>query len=175
MTSPGGKLGALLGVGPQVAAYRSQLNTVVSNLVSGVNGVHGTTPPFFTATSGSDASTLALGVTSLTVRTGTGGVGSNDLAQQIAGLRGGTADDGYADLVGRIGADTANAFRQRDTTKALVDTANARRQELSGVSMDEEMTNMIRFQRGYQASARAMSTVSEMLDTLINRTGRVGL
>ena len=46
---------------------------------------------------------------------------------------------------------------------------------MSGVSLDEEMTNMIRFQRGYQASSRAMSTMDEMLDTLINRTGRVGL
>jgi flagellar hook-associated protein 1 len=34
---------------------------------------------------------------------------------------------------------------------------------------------MLRFQRGYQASARAMSTVDDMLDTLINRAGRVGL
>jgi flagellar hook-associated protein 1 FlgK len=41
--------------------------------------------------------------------------------------------------------------------------------------MDEEMTNLIRFQRGYQASARAMSTIDEMLDVLINRAGRVGL
>jgi flagellar hook-associated protein 1 FlgK len=41
--------------------------------------------------------------------------------------------------------------------------------------MDEEMTNMVRFQRGYQASARVMSTMDEMLDTLINRTGKVGL
>jgi flagellar hook-associated protein 1 FlgK len=41
--------------------------------------------------------------------------------------------------------------------------------------MDEEMTNLVRFQRGYQASARAMSTMDQMLDTLINRTGTVGL
>ena len=44
-----------------------------------------------------------------------------------------------------------------------------------GVSMDEEMSNLVRFQRAYQASARAMSTMDEMLDVLINRTGRVGL
>jgi flagellar hook-associated protein 1 len=56
-----------------------------------------------------------------------------------------------------------------------VDTAQDRRQSASGVSMDEEMTNMVRFQRGYQASARVMSTMDEMLDTLINRTGKVGL
>ena len=37
------------------------------------------------------------------------------------------------------------------------------------------MTNLIRFQRGYQASARTMTTMDEMLDTLITRTGRVGL
>ena len=57
----------------------------------------------------------------------------------------------------------------------LTDSINDRRQSISGVSMDEEMTNLVRFQRGYQASARAMSTIDEMLDTLINRTGRVGL
>jgi flagellar hook-associated protein 1 FlgK len=37
------------------------------------------------------------------------------------------------------------------------------------------MTNLISFQRGYQASARMMTTIDSMLDTLINRTGRVGL
>ena len=57
----------------------------------------------------------------------------------------------------------------------LVDASDDRRQSVAGVSMDEEMTNLIRFQRGYQASARAMSTLDEMLDVLINRTGRVGL
>jgi flagellar hook-associated protein 1 FlgK len=37
------------------------------------------------------------------------------------------------------------------------------------------MTNLVRFQRAYQASSRAMNTNEEMLDVLINRTGRVGL
>jgi flagellar hook-associated protein 1 FlgK len=41
--------------------------------------------------------------------------------------------------------------------------------------MDEEMTNMVRFQRGYQAAARALTTMDEALDVLINRTGKVGL
>jgi flagellar hook-associated protein 1 FlgK len=57
----------------------------------------------------------------------------------------------------------------------LTDAVEDRRQSASGVSLDEEMTNLIRFQRGYQASARTMSTLDEMLDVLINRTGRVGL
>jgi flagellar hook-associated protein 1 FlgK len=41
--------------------------------------------------------------------------------------------------------------------------------------MDEEMANMLRFQRGYQAAARALTTMDEVLDTLINRTGKVGM
>jgi flagellar hook-associated protein 1 len=57
----------------------------------------------------------------------------------------------------------------------LTDNLKDRRESVSGVSLDEEMTNLMRFQRAYQASARAMSTTDEMLDILINRTGRVGL
>ena len=57
----------------------------------------------------------------------------------------------------------------------LLNSIDDRRQSTSGVSMDEEMTNLMRFQRGYQASARAMTTMDQMLDTLINRTGAVGL
>ena len=49
--------------------------------------------------------------------------------------------------------------------------ASDRRQSVAGVSMDEEMSKMVMFQRGYQASARIMSAMDQMLDTLINRTG----
>ena len=75
----------------------------------------------------------------------------------------------------QVGADAAEATSAQAIAQAAVDAAEDRRQTVSGVSLDEEMANMIRFQRGYQASARAMSTIDEMLDTLINRTGRVGL
>ena len=176
MTAPGGQLGALAAVGPQIAAYRTQLNDIAINLRDGVNAIHGTTPAFFTAALGSEASTLAVAATAATVRTtAAGGAGGNDIALAIAALRGKGADQAYADLVGRIGADSYSVQRQRDTSAALVQAADGRRQEISGVSMDEEMAGMIRFQRGYQASARAMSTVDELLDVLINRTGRVGL
>ena len=57
----------------------------------------------------------------------------------------------------------------------LTDAVADRRESVAGVSLDEEMTNMVRFQRGYQASARALSAMDDMLDTLITRTGRVGL
>jgi flagellar hook-associated protein 1 FlgK len=77
--------------------------------------------------------------------------------------------------VRQIGADASGAANAQSVAQAAVDAAQDRRQNVSGVSLDEEMANMLRFQRGYQASARAMSTVDDMLDTLINRAGRVGL
>jgi len=45
------------------------------------------------------------------------------------------------------------------------------RESISGVSLDEELSNMIRYQKGYEASARYITTVNSMLDTLINRMG----
>jgi flagellar hook-associated protein 1 FlgK len=175
LTAPGGRLGALLELGPRTAGYRAQLDAFAAELVQSVNAIH-SPPDFFTATAGDEASDIAVAVTAATVRPGsTTAPGANDLARQLLALRGKLADQRYADLVGKIGADAASINRQLETSQALVDAAETRRQEVSGVAMDEEVTNMIRFQRGYQASSRAMTTVDEMLDVLINRTGRVGL
>ena len=77
--------------------------------------------------------------------------------------------------VTRIGSAARDAERQEASAQTLVDSVSSRRQSTSGVSMDEEMTNMIRFQRAFQASSRAMNTMDELLDTLINHTGRVGI
>ena len=46
---------------------------------------------------------------------------------------------------------------------------------MSGVSLDEEMTNLIKFQRGFQAASRALNTLDDMLELIITRTGRAGL
>jgi flagellar hook-associated protein 1 FlgK len=172
LTAPGGKLGALQTLQTTIASYRSDLDGVASSLATTVNGAHGT-PPFF---SGTTAGTITVAVTSATVKSSTSGLaGANDIATAIAGLRKGATDASYAALVGRIGADAAAATRANTTQESIVSTLDERRQSVSGVSMDEEMTNMVRFQRGYQASARMMSTIDSMLDTLINRTGTVGL
>jgi flagellar hook-associated protein 1 FlgK len=58
--------------------------------------------------------------------------------------------------------------------EAVVQSAADAVESSAGVNLDEEMTNMLLFQRAYQASARVITTVDEMLDTLINRTGIVG-
>ncbi|PIU67820.1 MAG: hypothetical protein COS84_03280 [Armatimonadetes bacterium CG07_land_8_20_14_0_80_40_9] len=49
-----------------------------------------------------------------------------------------------------------------------------RREEISGVSLDEEMANMVKYQNSYQAAARMFTTMDEMLDIVINRMGLVG-
>ena len=51
---------------------------------------------------------------------------------------------------------------------------DASRESVSGVSIDEEMTNMLQFQHAYSAAARMITTIDETLDVLINRSG-VGL
>jgi flagellar hook-associated protein 1 FlgK len=178
LTAPGGQLGALLAVGGgggTIASYRTDLDAMAKQLADSVNAIHAT-PPFFTYTSGAAASTLAVNVTAATVKASTTtNPGANDLALQVAALRGGGADAAYGALVARIGGDLRNAQRDEGNAQALVAAVDDRRQSTAGVSMDEEMTNLMRFQRGYQASARALSTMDETLDTLINRTGKVGL
>lgn len=181
LTEPKGKLGALLelsGPGGKVASYREELDAFAQELADTVNTVHmsGGGPAFFSYTPGSAASTLAVAVTTTEVQTtATGAVGANDIALAVGALRGGGADQLYAGFVSRVGTDMSNARRAEENAEALVLAVQDRRESSAGVSLDEEMTNLVRFQRGYQASARAMTTFDEALDVLINRTGRVGL
>ncbi len=182
LTEPGGRLGALLSLsGPtgEIAAYRGQLNNIAKTLADGVNAAHATGPggvPFFSMTAGAEASSLSVAVTAATLATGTtGAAGANDLARAIAAMRGGAADGAYQSFVARMGTDVRSATRGQVNAEVLTGAVDDRRQSVSGVAMDEEMSNLVRFQRAYQASARAMSTMDEMLDVLVNRTGRVGL
>jgi flagellar hook-associated protein 1 FlgK len=178
LTAPGGQLGALLRVsqpGGTIDSYKADLDAVAKQLADAVNSAHGS-PPFFTYNAASPAATLTVNVTAATVQAGTGGAaGANDIAMTVAALRGGAADQAYSALVTRIGSDLQNAQRTEATAQTLASAVDDRRQSVAGVSMDEEMTNLVRFQRGYQASARAMTTMDDLLDTLINRTGKVGL
>jgi flagellar hook-associated protein 1 FlgK len=174
LPSPGGKIGGLRALQTTIGAYRSDLDALTARLVADVNAAH--TPPDFFAPGGTTAATVSVAVTAATVRAGTSGApGENDIARAIGGMRNGAIDAAWATLVRRVGGETADARQAQETAGALLGSIEDRRASVAGVSMDEEMTNMVRFQRGYQASARAMSTLDEMLDTLINRTGRVGL
>jgi flagellar hook-associated protein 1 len=170
----GGTLGALQTLTTTtLPGYQTALDAVAKTLHDDVNAAYGSA--FF---GGTTAATLGTGIPAAsTIVAGTGsGAASNDVARAIAELRNtSTTSSQYGALVRQVGSDAANASDAQAIAQAAYDGAEDRRQNVSGVSLDEEMANMLRFQRGYQASARAMSSIDEMLDTLINRAGRVGL
>jgi flagellar hook-associated protein 1 FlgK len=171
----GGQLGALLGLsgpGGALASYQSALDEVASALSSTVNALH-TATPFFT---GATAATIKVAVAPAEVQTSsTAAPGGNDVAQAIAALRGGTADRRYAGLIAQVGSDVQTALDNQSTSQAVVSAIGNQRQSVSGVSLDEEMTNLISYQRGYEASARTLTAMDQMLETLINHTGMAGL
>lgn len=173
--SAGGKLGALLALTSPTGAlsnYQTALDNVASALASSVNALH-TSTPFF---SGTTAATLAVAVTAAEVQTSsTEDPGGNDVAQAIAALRGGVAEQSYAALVEQVGAGVQTAKDEQANLQTTVTAIDNQRQSVSGVSLDEEMTNLISFQRGYQASARTLTAMDSMLETLIEHTGVVGL
>lgn len=76
--------------------------------------------------------------------------------------------------MGDLGTRATNAERNVKVQSDMVDSVQFRRQSVSGVSLDEEMADMIRFQHAYNAAARNMTTVDEMLDRVINQMGIVG-
>lgn len=86
----------------------------------------------------------------------------------------GTFDEFFRSVISRLGVEAQEAQRQAANQDILVTQVDSRRQSVSGVSLDEEMTNMIRFQHAYNAAARTLTTVDELLDRLINGTGIVG-
>ena len=179
--TPGGQMGGLLSVakvpGGTIDGYLNSLDTIAGTIATKVNAAYGGS--FFTVGT-PPAGTLmvdaALTTNPTSVVAGTGAPGSNDIALAISKMAGDPAIDGaYKAFVAQVGSNVNEAERQQANAQVLTDSVEDRRQSVAGVSMDEEMSNLVRFQRAYQASARAMSTMDEMIDVLINRTGRVGL
>jgi len=171
----GGQLGALLGlVSPTgaLSGYSAALDSVAATVASTVNTLH-TATPFF---AGNTAASLSVALNASQVQSSsTPAPGGNDIALAIANLRGGAADQGYAALVERVGSTVKNAQDEHSNFQTTVTAINNQRQSVSGVSLDEEMTNLISYQRGYQASARTLTAMDSMLETLIEHTGTVGL
>lgn len=114
-------------------------------------------------------------------------IGNNDMALAMAGLKTakfnfgnalstpGTVDDYFSSIVGQLGVQAQEAERQSKNALQLTEQVDMNRQSVSGVSLDEEMTNLIKFQHAYSAASRFMTTFDQLLDKLINGTGRVGL
>lgn len=90
------------------------------------------------------------------------------------GITAATVNDFYGAVVGALGVQSQEAQRLHTNTQSQLDQVDASRQSISGVSLDEEMADLIKYQYAYSASARFMTTFDEMLDKLINGTGTVG-
>ncbi|MDJ0961660.1 MAG: flagellar hook-associated protein FlgK [Acidimicrobiia bacterium] len=85
-----------------------------------------------------------------------------------------TLDESFRALVTELGAATASAISGAAAQGTQAAASEAARTQVHGVSVDEEMVNLLTYQRAYEAAARVMTAVDEALDTLINRTGLVG-
>ena len=75
--------------------------------------------------------------------------------------------DYYATLVTRVGSDTLNVKNAASREVSLAQTLSDRREEIAGVSIDEELTNLIKFQSSYKAAAKLITTADEMLQTVL--------
>ncbi|CBH22466.1 flagellar hook-associated protein 1 [Acetoanaerobium sticklandii] len=87
----------------------------------------------------------------------------------------GTPEDVLKTMIASLGVDAQEAKRMFNNQQYLTEEVDSFRLSVSGVSQDEEMSNMIKFQHAYNAAARMITTVDEMIDVIINRMGRVGL
>jgi len=82
-----------------------------------------------------------------------------------------TFDDYFADAVANVGLKGERAERMSETQSRVVKNLTDTRQSISGVNLDEELSNMIKFQHGYAAAAKFIAQMDTMLDTIINRMG----
>lgn len=85
-----------------------------------------------------------------------------------------TIGDAFRSIVSKLGVNTEKSVKMKENEETLAGHLNNLKESISGVSLDEEMANMIRFQHAYGAAARMMTAVDESLDTIINRLGIVG-
>lgn len=86
----------------------------------------------------------------------------------------GTPEDFLKSILSTLAVDSQQALRMTDNQSAIVENIAMRRMSESGVSIDEEMSNMVRFQHTYNASARMITTLDQIMEVTINRLGLVG-
>ncbi len=90
--------------------------------------------------------------------------------QNTGVLDGGSSSfqDAYSATVGLVGSQTRSADINRQAQESLVTTLNARRESISGVNLDEEAANLVRFQQAYQAAARVVGVADDLFNSLLN-------
>lgn len=150
---PGGKLAGIQKSLETVKEYQTNLNTTVGELTV-ANGNLFTTDP--TADPNADF------ITKLDVSETVGTVIVDSKAFEAA-------QGDFRALVSKLGAQSQTAMNTVANHESALLATDNRRQSVVGVSIDEEMANLIMFQHAYSAAARFITTTDEMLDTIINR------
>ena len=185
----GGKIGGWLQVrDTAIPDYIQSLDTLAAGIVSAVNDQHQlgydiNNQPGIAYFTGSTAGDIALNpaiaadtnlIAAAGISGGAPGDNTNAVAiaeiQQSRTMSGGTAtfDDYYNSLVSSVGIDTSSAAQTAQYEESLVTQLENYRESVAGVSLDEEMINLVKFQTAYDAAAKLISTADEMMSTVLN-------
>jgi flagellar hook-associated protein 1 len=195
----GGKLGGLLQVRDvNIPDYQSRLDTVAYEVANQVNAIHTAGfdqtgaaagglfefSPAIVPPAGAAAAMRVIpavaGDPRLLSAAAIANGGDNQNARAIAALRerpvlnGNTAtlSDAWGDLVYRVGRDTKSATDEAKSRSEIVAQVETLRDQVSGVSLDEEAMNLLKFQRAFEANARFFSVIDQTLGMLLDRLGR---
>ncbi len=186
----GGRLKGLLESQNDLVPWaQATLDKLAQGIILEVNQVHSNgfglqnqQGPFFSGTGAADIgvdSQIQQDVNRIAAAAMPSSPGDNTNARALAGLRQALTMDGntltfegfYSAFVGEVGLQTQGAGRLVEAHQAMVDTLSTRREEVSGVSVDEELTHLIEHQRVYEAMSHFVRIVDELLETLIRELG----
>jgi flagellar hook-associated protein 1 FlgK len=177
----------------QIPAIQTQLDTLASSLANAVNGVQaegydlngvkGTnlfSPP--PAGDVGAAASLSVAITdpSLIAASSDGTAGSNGNAEAMYALGGAAIvagqdpSDYYSGIVFNVGNDVSNASAEQTASTQVLQQLNDQLASVSGVSLDEEAANMVQYQNAYSASAQVITTINDMLYTVVNMATLTG-
>lgn len=186
-TLHGGQLGGLIEVRDQVIpGILAQVNDLASGFAANFNTQHhlgfdlsgAAGQDFFVPVAAGAGAALGFGVLitdpNAIAASSDGAPGSNGNIQNLLAVQnqmlpaGKTPGDAYAALVFNVGNAAAQAKAEADASSISLQQIKDQRQSISGVSIDEESTNLIRYQHAFQAAARVITTVDEMTQTVIS-------
>jgi len=185
----GGTMGGIADtLSTMIPKYSTALDKVAEQLATQVNTVHkagfsadgSTNLDFFSGLPDGTitAASIKVAITDpdQVATSSTTGTLNNSVADTMADMASvyGGADQTYQSMIGQLGVDAQAANRRAQIQANVTDQVDAARSSESGVNLDEEMTNLLTYQRGYEAASRVLTTIDSMLDQLINRTGMVG-
>ncbi|HZK43216.1 MAG TPA: flagellar hook-associated protein FlgK [Syntrophomonadaceae bacterium] len=100
--------------------------------------------------------------------------GNYEATEHKGAISSATVDDYWRSVCANVGVKSQEAIRMTTNQEVLLSELEGKRQSISGVSLDEELINMIKFQHAYNAASRFITTIDEAIDVIVNRMGIVG-